>query len=71
MQYEFIIDLRTHKDFYAEYSDILQNINEHIYINKFYIPTKEDFLNKYNTFWSAYKITENNNIDIKNAIVYI
>ncbi len=68
IRYELIIDLRTHKDFYAEYSDISQNINEHIYINKFHIPTKNEFLNKYNYFWSMYHKTDD--IKIDDAIIY-
>ncbi|MDD3065061.1 MAG: glycosyltransferase family 39 protein [Endomicrobiaceae bacterium] len=70
MHYKFIIDLRTYNDFNREYGDLSDNINEHKYINNFYIPTKDEFLNKYNSFWAMYDKTEYSNINIKNMKIY-
>ncbi|MDD5021373.1 MAG: glycosyltransferase family 39 protein [Endomicrobiaceae bacterium] len=68
--YEFIIDLRTNKDFDWEYFDIFQNINEHKYINSFYIPTKDEFFNRYNSFWSMYAKTKKYQINTADAVLY-
>lgn len=70
INYEFIIDLRTNKDFQWEYTDISQNINDHKYLHAFYIPTKDEFLKKYNTFWTMYEQSEEYKINITNAFVY-
>lgn len=70
IRYELIIDLRPRRDFDIEYFEIFQNINEHKYINIFYIPSKNEFLNKYNFFWSMYYKTNDININI-NGNIYI
>lgn len=68
--YEFIIDLRTYKDFEREYFDINQNINEHKQLHAFHIPTKDEFFNNYTYFWAKYEQSEEYKTDIINAIVY-
>lgn len=70
MNYEFIIDLRSYKDFEREYFDISKNINEHKQLHAFYIPTKDEFFNNYHSFWAKYEQSEEYKTNITNAIVY-
>lgn len=70
LNYEFIIDLRSYKDFEREYFDISKNINEHKQLHAFYIPTKDEFFNNYHSFWAKYEQSEEYKTNITNAIVY-
>ncbi len=69
VKYDFIIDLRSYTDFNYEYDNMTNDIKEHKYINNFYIPSKNEFLNKYNSFWSMYHKTNDININI-HSVVY-
>ena len=70
INYDLIIDLRTNKNFVSEYFYVSQNINEHKFLNNFHIPTKDDFYNKYNSFWNMYTQTKKYEINFTSAIVY-
>jgi hypothetical protein len=69
VKYDFVIDLRSYTDFHHEYTHASNDIEEHKYINNFYIPSKDEFFNKYNSFWSMYHKTNEININI-NGVIY-